>query len=259
MNEPKILTLDIETSPLKVYTWSLWDERTGVNQIDLEWSILAVCAKWLDGKPMYKDCRNRPKGPRDDAHLLKWVHELLDEADIVVSQNGISFDTKKINARLIAEGYRPYAPIRQIDTKVIAGRHFAFTSNRLEWLGKNIAKTAKSDHRKFPGFELWAACLADKPAAWSEMKKYNVQDVVATEQLYMKLRPWMEGHPNLATYGDKEVPSCPRCRGTQMNRRGTAVTQAGRYPRYQCQDCGGWARGKKTELPAKLNRGLLVQ
>src|SRR5690349_7076829 len=148
MSKPKILTLDIETAPLKVYAWGLWDQNTGLNQIDSEWTILAVCAKWLGQKPMYKDCR---KNPRDDKHLLKWVHGLLNDADIVVTQNGMSFDIKKINSRLIAEVFGPYSPIRQIDTKLVATRHFGFTSNKLEWMGKHVAKEMKSDHRKFPG------------------------------------------------------------------------------------------------------------
>lgn len=255
MNKPKILTLDIETAPLKVYAWGLWDQQTGINQIDSEWSILAVCAKWLGKRAMYRDCRGNP---RDDAKLLKWVHGLLDEADIVVTQNGIAFDVKKINSRLIAEGYGPYSPIRQIDTKLVASRHFGFTSNRLEWMGKNIAKSKKSDHRKFPGFELWAACLRDEKAAWREMEKYNVQDVIATESLYLAMRPWIEGHPNVRTYSNSDDPACPKCGSENLHRRGTAVTQVGRYPRFHCRDCGGWSRGRKTELLAAVAKQLLT-
>ncbi len=255
MHKPKILTLDIETAPLKVYTWSLWDERTGVNQIVGEWSILAVCAKWMGKAPMYRDTRG---APLDDKKLLKWVHSLLDEADIVITQNGVSFDIKKINARLIAEGFGPYSPVRHIDTKVVASKHFGFTSNRLEWMGKNIGKEAKSDHKKFPGFELWAACLRDEKAAWSEMKKYNIQDVKATERLYLKMRPWIEGHHNVNTYGNGEEPACPKCGSEKVQRRGTYVTQTGRYPRFHCQECGGWSRGKKTELLRETARSLLT-
>lgn len=254
MPKPKILVLDIETAPLRVYTWSLWDERVGVNQIDEEWSILAVCAKWVGKAPMYRDTR---KKPRDDKALLRWVHGLLDAADIVVTQNGQSFDIKKINARLIAEGFGPYSPIRQIDTKLVAKKHFAFTSNRLEWMGRHVGKEPKSTHKKFPGFELWAQCLAKNNAAWEEMKKYNIQDVKATERLYLKMRPWIAGHPNLNTYANGDALACPKCGSERVTRSGTRVNQNGRYPRYQCQDCGGWATGKKTELLRETTASLL--
>lgn len=255
MSKPKILTLDIETAPLKVYNWSLWQDSTSVNMIAEEWQILAVCAKWMGKKAEYRDCRD---GHRRDEDLLSWVWGLLNEADIVITQNGKSFDIKKINARLIAEGFGPYSPIRQIDTKEVAHRHFGFTSNKLEWMGKNIAKVPKSQHKKFPGFELWAECLKGNKAAWNEMKKYNVQDVISTEKLYLKLRPWIEGHPNLATYSTTGTQQeCPKCGSAKVQRRGTAVTQTGSYPRLNCQACGGWSRGRKTELPPQRNKLLL--
>lgn len=254
MAKPKILVLDIETAPLKVYNWSLWQDSTSVNMIETEWNILAVCAKRLGGKPMYKDLRG---GKGGEPALLKWVWHLLDEADIVITQNGKSFDIKKINARLIAEGFGPYSPIRQIDTKEVAHRHFGFTSNKLEWMGKNIAGVAKSHHKKFPGFELWSECLKGNVEAWNEMQKYNVQDVIATEKLYLKMRPWIEGHPNVATYTDGASQECPKCGSASVQRRGTSTTQTGRYPRLHCTACGGWSRGRKTELAPVRNKLLL--
>lgn len=254
MSKPKILTLDIETAPLKIYNWSLWQDSTSVNQIAEEWQILAVCAKWLGKKPMYYDMRKH----QTDGELLAWLWLLLDEADIVITQNGKSFDIKKINARLIAEGFGPYSPIRQIDTKEVAHKHFGFTSNKLEWLGKNIAKVQKSQHKKFPGFELWAECLNGNVKAWNEMKKYNIQDVRATEKLYLKMRPWIEGHPNLATYADGGSVCCPKCGSGNVQRRGQAVTQTGKYARIQCLACGGWSRTRKTELPPERNKLLLT-
>ncbi len=254
MSKPKILVLDIETAPLKVYNWSLWQDSTSVNMIHEEWQILAVCAKWLGKKAKYWDIRDTGS----DRKLLSWVWSLLNEADIVITQNGKSFDIKKINARLIAEGYPPYSPIRQIDTKEVAHKHFGFTSNKLEWMGKNIAKVPKSQHKKFPGFELWAECLKGNVQAWNEMKKYNIQDVVATEKLYLKMRPWIEGHPNLATYSSTETgEECPKCGSASVQRRGTATTQTGSYPRFHCQACGGWCRGRKTTIAPTRNRQLL--
>lgn len=255
MAKPRILTLDIETAPLRVYQWSLWQDSTGVNQIVDEWQILAVAAKWLDAKhPMYWDIRD----DESDKYVLKRVWHLLDAADIVVTQNGKAFDIKKLNARFVAEGFKPYSPIRQIDTKEIASKLFAFTSNKLEWLGQHIAGVPKYSHKKFPGFELWAECLKGNKAAWNEMRKYNLQDVVATEKLYLKLRPWMEGHPNLATYSSTGTnPECPKCGSASVQRRGTTTTQTGSYPRYHCQACGGWSRGRKTELPPARSKLLL--
>src|SRR5579885_983063 len=182
--KPRILTLDIETAPLKSYHWGLWDQNIGIEQIDVDWSILAYGAKWLD-KPkfIYRDTGGRGESKtRDDAALLDEIALLLDEADLVVAQNGKKFDIKKINTRLIQANIPPYSPIRVIDTQEVAKKHFGFPSNKLAYTSKILTDTPKDDHRKFPGFELWRECLADNPKAWKEMKKYNKRDVIATEK-----------------------------------------------------------------------------
>jgi hypothetical protein len=174
---------------------------------------------------------------------------LLDKADIVVAQNGKRFDIPRLNSRLIQSGYGPYSPVRVVDTLQVAKAQFGFTSNKLAWTSERLTDAPKSKHKKFPGFELWEQCLKDNPAAWAEMKKYNIQDVVATEKLYKKLRPWINNHPNLGVYrsGDgKDLPHvCPSCASSNVVKWGAYATQQGSYQRYHCKECGGWSRGRK--------------
>lgn len=256
MSKPRILTLDIETAPLNVYTWGTFDQNVGLNQIKGEWRILSVAWKWLgERKVHFESASLSLDGGVFDMNLMSTVWELLDEADIVVAQNGREFDIKKINARMIQQGFDPYSPIRIIDTMQAAKRHFAFTSNKLEWMGKHIARMPKEEHRKFPGFELWKECLAGNEAAWREMEKYNKADVLATEALYLKLRPWIEGHPNVATYGS-EPHRCPKCGGDSLQSRGVGVTQTGRFQRYCCNSCGGWSRGRVAVGPLERRKLL---
>jgi predicted RNA-binding Zn-ribbon protein involved in translation (DUF1610 family) len=216
--------------------------------IEEEWSILSFSARWLGEKRVtFRHTGGRGvKLVRDDKPLCGYLWELLDAADIVVTQNGKAFDIKRINARMIMHGMVPYSPIRVVDTKLIAKKHFDFTSNRLAWMSKHVNRDSRKDeHKRFPGFELWAQCLKDNPAAWREMRKYNAQDVIATEELYLHMRPWMTDHPNVAAYGDGAAMACPKCGGRGLQRRGTAVSQTGKYQRYQCVSCGGWARDRK--------------
>jgi hypothetical protein len=256
----KILILDIETAPLESYTWGTWDQNVSVEQIKTEWSVLSYAAKYL-GLPhiFYADTGGRGRARvRSDKQVLGEIWKLLDAADLVVAQNGTSFDIKKLNARFVMHGFKPYSPIRVIDTLTAAKRHFGFTSNKLAWLTKNLTDSAKSNHGKFPGFELWVECLNDNPEAWKEMKKYNIQDVIGTEKVYKVLRPWITNHPNLATYNIKEMIQCPKCGGLHLTRQGSRITQQGAYQQYKCQDCGGWARGKKMMLTKGKRASLLV-
>ena len=255
-----ILTLDIESTPLEAFVWGLFDQNIGVDFIKTEWSILSYSAKWLGKKKIYyNDTGGRGrKKVRDDKKLCGEIRTLLDDADIVVAQNGKRFDVRKVNARLIVHGYAPPRPFRVIDTLVEGRKHFAFTSQKLAWTSQHLTNVPKDDHRKFPGIELWKACLLDNPKVWPELKKYNERDVIATEQVYLRMRPWISGHPNLGMYDAREQPVCPKCGSTNLQAEGRKVLQQTEYPQLRCVDCGGWSRGKELLSPKNIRRTRLV-
>lgn len=258
----KTLIIDIETSPLEAWCWGLWDQNIGLDFIKSEWTILSFSAKWLGRRTiLYGDTGGRGIGKvRDDKPLMKAIWSLLDEADIIVAQNGKRFDVRKMNARLIEHGFTPPSPYRVIDTMLVAKKYFAFTSQKLAWTSKHLTDVPKEEHKEFPGFELWVECLKDNPKAWRVMRRYNKRDVISTEEVYLKVRPWIENHPNLGVYDESERPLCPKCGGIRMNRskQRFSMKQQGTYMQYICGDCGGYARGKIMQLPLEKRRSLLV-
>ena len=259
MTSPRIVTIDIETSPIKAYVWGLFKQFVGLNQIIEDWSILSFSYKVLGEKKVYHH-NTGGRGAdkvRDDTELLKLVWKVLDEADIVIAQNGKRFDMKKINARFLMAEMPPPTPYKIVDTMLEARAVAAFTSNKLAWLSTALTATPKSEHKRFPGFELWTECLADNPSAWREMRKYNNLDVVATEGVYLMLRPYIIGHPNVGAYSDETLPQCPKCGSVNLQSRGRAFTQSGEYLRYMCKTCGGWARGRYTKNSITKRRALL--
>lgn len=245
----KTIYCDIETSPLLVYTWGTFDQTVAINQIVKDWTVLGM--GWAeDGKPVeYADCRDR-RDPRDDKRLMKTIHRVLDEADVVVAHNGASFDVRKINARLAHHGMSPPSPYKVVDTKRIAKRSFWFTSNRLEWLAP-LAGSAKSKHGKFPGFELWAEVMKGNQEAWAEMETYCRQDVEALRALHVRLQGWDKTAPNRGLQSPG-AQVCPKCGSARVHKRGQMTTAGGIYSRFQCQDCGGWSRGAKVPGKAVL-------
>ena len=257
---PKILVIDIETAPLESYTWGIWEQNVGLEQIKVDWSILSYAAKWVgQHKAIYRDTGGRGVDKvRDDSVLLPEIWQLMDEAELIVAQNGVKFDIKKINYRLAEQNFAPYSPVRVIDTLLVSRRMFAATSHKLGWLSQKLTDTPKSKHHKFPGFELWLECLKDNPAAWAEMKKYNIQDIRATEKLYLKQRPWIPNHPNLGTYDLRAGGVCPKCSSPKLEPNGTAILQAGVYARYKCKSCGGHSRGKELMNTIEVRKSKMV-
>lgn len=257
MSGPRIAVLDIETAPLQSHHWGLWQQNISLAQITIEWSILSFCNKWLGEKEVeYLDTSARPD-VRDDSELLARLWEILDQADFVVAQNGKKFDLKKIKARMVMAGLPPFSPVIVIDTLLIAKAEFGFTSNKLEWMTTHLTKTKKLKHKGFPGFELWTQCLLGNAKAWAEMKKYNIVDVKSLEELYLVLRGWAAGHPNVAAFFPDEDARCPKCGSKKLTEKGRAFTQTGEYKRFLCGGCGGYSRSRYTLNTLEKRQSLL--
>ena len=256
-NGPRILALDIETSPIVSYTWGLFDQNVALNQVKEDWSVLAWCAKWVgEKKIMYMDQR-KAKEVRDDREILKVIWKLLDEADIVLTQNGKSFDVKKLNARFIINGMQPPSSFKQIDTLRLARKIFGFTSNKLEYMSNKLClKYKKLKVKKFQGFELWSECLKGNIEAWKQMERYNKMDVLSLEELYRKLIPW-ETSINFNLYSRDNVTRCT-CGSTNFIKNGYFYSAAGKFQRYRCGDCGSEIRDKQNLFTASKKKSLKV-
>jgi hypothetical protein len=256
---PKVLVLDIETSPIEARVWGIRDQFIGHTRVRKDWTIIAWAAKWL-GEPaskiMYRDQRSA-KNIADDSRMLRDIHQLMDEADIILTQNGNRFDVKKLNARFILNDFPPPSPFKKLDTCVIAATKFGFTSNKLDYLtDKLCTKYKKLKHKKFPGDELWDECLDGNPEAWAEMEKYNKHDVLALEELYGVLGPWV-ADMNFGLYIDDAKPVCRQCGSDQLILRGAAYTESGKFHKYQCKSCRGWGRGSQNQLSQEKRQSLL--
>lgn len=247
--KPKILAFDVETSPLLVYTWGLGEQHLSLDNLHTDWTILSFAAKWV-GKAgvIYQDRRNTP----NEKPLLSCLWQLLNVADIVLTQNGKNFDSKKVNAKFIEYGMKPPAPYKHIDTLQISRKVFGFTSNKLAYTTDKLCSVKKSEHKKYPGLELWKECLSGNLDAWKEMEKYNKRDVLALEELYTKLAPWDSSIDRSSKHN-----ACRVCDSFNLQARGYATTAAGKYRRYQCQDCGGWMRGAENEMTKEERTGKL--
>lgn len=254
-NRPRTLLLDIETAPILGYVWGLWDQQIGLNQIHSDWYILAWAAKWMGEKEVFYRDQRKAKNIENDKAILQDLWTLLDEADVIVTQNGKQFDEKKINARFIIHGFQPPSSYKHADTRSIARKKFGFTSNKLAYMtDKLCTKYKKLEHKKYPGFELWKECLAGNLEAWKEMEKYNRYDVLSLEELYTKLRPWDNCiNPNL--YHEGEVTKCA-CGSDQFKKRGFHYTAIGKFQRFKCLGCGQETRGGKNLFSKEKKEAL---
>lgn len=233
----RILLYDLETEPNLSYTWGKWEQN--VIAFKEEWKLLSFAYKWLDEKTVH--CKTTQY--QSEKQLLKQLHALLSEADIVITQNGDAFDNKKANAKFIEFGFPPLKPYQSIDTKKVAKRHFKFNSNSLDDMGTLLGVGRKMKHS---GFSLWLGCMNGVKSAWTEMIKYNKQDVLLLEKIYLKMRPWMNNHPNIALIEDRP-DSCPNCGGESFRSCGFKYNKTSYYRSFRCNDCSAYCRSRKSE------------
>ena len=238
MSSNKILHLDCEMSPATVFAWQLFKTTIPVQQIIEPARILCFSAKWHGQKRML----NYSEWEHGRAGMMQALHDLLDEAEVVITYNGKRFDIPWIKGELIVEGFLPPSPFKQIDLYQVIKANSRFLSNKLGYVSDRLLGDTKLTHT---GFQLWKDVLAGDKKAQKLMVKYCEQDVKLLEPLYEKLRPWVYQHPNLAIESGDHT--CPKCSSANLVRRGYTYTQASKFQRYRCSNCGGWSHNSVKE------------
>lgn len=236
-DQPRILSIDIETSPNLAYVWGIWQQNVGLNQLVETSEMMCFAARFLGEKKMhYYSTFHDGK-----EEMVQAAWDLLDEADAVLHYNGKRFDIPHLNREFVTAGLGPPSPYDQIDLLAVMRKQFRFPSNKLAYVSRALGMKGKLDTG---GFELWTKCIAGDPKSWVTLKRYNCQDVVLLEEMYDEILPWITPHPNRRLFGDAD--GCPRCGAKDsLQKRGYKALQTGVYQQYQCQSCRAWARGTK--------------
>lgn len=261
MTGPRILTIDIETSPALVWTFELRNVNIGIHQIAEPTRMISFAAKWHGDRRVlfYSEWRDGREA------MVRAAHTLLDQADVVVTYNGNTFDIPHINreidllnVELAQEGdFAPlldYSPFVSVDLYRVCKKHHRWMSHKLAWITEQLELSGKLGHE---GFELWLKVLAGDPKAQRVMERYNKRDVVTTEELLDHMRSKITNIPAAVLYNDEppdpERPTCPEpCGSINVQRRGFSRTKTRRYPRFQCQECGKWFRGTHSDKGAPI-------
>lgn len=238
---PRILVLDIETSPNLAHVWGLFKQTVSLSQLRESTRVIAFAAKWLgeDESEFWSEFHD------DHRAMIERAHTLLDEADAVVTYNGVGFDLKHLRREFLLAGMTPPSPWKDVDLLNVVKGQFRFVSNKLDHVAQELGLGSKVSHS---GHDLWVRCMAGDPEAWETMRVYNLQDVSLTEAVYLRLLPWVKGHPHFALYASVEGDVCGRCGSADLVEVGSAKTGVSAFPLFQCQGCGSFSRaGKRSK------------
>jgi predicted RNA-binding Zn-ribbon protein involved in translation (DUF1610 family)/DNA polymerase elongation subunit (family B) len=245
-NGPKVLIYDIETTHNIVAAFDLYPEMIPHDNILQERFIVCACWQWLGEKKVHSvsvldDPARFKKDHTDDYVVVKKLHELFSEADVIVAHYGDAFDYPYVQSRSIFHGFKPTPPVTSVDTKKIAKGRFRFNSNRLDYLGKFLGLGGKIHTDN----SLWLGVLKGDRKSIEKMVTYNKRDVDLLLKVFKKLAPYIPSHVNRELFGGH---GCPRCGSTKIQSRGTHRAISKIYQRYQCQACGGWFKEFKSTV-----------
>ena len=238
--DARILILDIETKPNRVFTWGLWDQNIGLSQIIEPGGTICFAAKW------YGETKVHFASDHHDGHdeMVAAAWRLMDEADIIVGYNHRSFDVKHLHAEFVRLRLGPPSPHKDVDLLTVARGQFKMPSNKLDFIAQELGVGHKVKHT---GFDLWTGCMDGCDKAWRTMKKYNIHDVRLTEELYDRLRPWIKNHPNLNMWRTVRVSGCDKCGSDDLTDSGFKYTQTRAYKQFVCNNCGGYSHATHHE------------
>jgi DNA polymerase elongation subunit (family B) len=242
--EPKIVLFDIEImndmDQLFEHAWRIYPGATmGANMstiISFGYKIYGESGKAKCINVWDKDIES--EHINDDKDLCKKIHEILDDADAVVSFYGKKFDIKHIDARLMMNGLPPLKRFRgkHIDLHQVAKQRLKLSHKRLNDMAKYFGCESKIDTG---GFSLWREVYKGSKRAQNKMSKYCAQDVDVLEQVFKKMIPIITTLPTAWLYdGDVTSLKCPHCSSFEVDSKGFRTTKTAKYRRYVCRGCG---------------------
>jgi hypothetical protein len=266
--DPKVLFVDIETSPLLGWFWSPFGEQNiAPSQIERDWNMLSWSASWgtdpynVFGRSLNDDKHKKRVDSKlwycDDYYLVSGLCDLLSEADIVIGHNLNKFDVPKIMARVDHYNLDHPTPYRKIDTLTTARGGAKHTFNRLDYLAWKFGYEGKIE----TNFSLWMRCVHGEAAAFDEMLEYNKQDVIVLYHVYLRLRKSIKNPPNQSVMSGSGAGHCPSCNAEAKARAvwdGWKVTGSNRFPVTRCHECGAQSRSLRVKTGKTVRDTILV-
>lgn len=247
----RTLFIDIETAPAKAYIWDLKTRYVPISQVQEDGYILCFAYRWLDSD----EVGFWALWEQGHDAMIEAAHELLSQADHVVTYNGSSFDLPRLNSEFLAARLGPPEPYHHTDLYLGVSKKFRVLSKSMNFMLKKLDIESKLEHK---GFELWTGCMEGNKEDQLVMEEYNIQDVVVMQELYEVMYPWLDNVPNKSLWmepGDK--PRC-RCGSTDLRFKGYKRTKVLTYKQYHCNDCGSWMRERYAQDSGKARRKDVV-
>ena len=225
VNPSNILIYDIETSRCKAWVWWTGKQYIGHNQLIDEPKVITISWKWLGTDKV--EYLTWDKNHSDEA-LMKDFLKVYNKSDMVIGYNNDRFDNRWINARAMKYNLDVNVHVRSYDIMKEEKRVFRVPSYSMAYMSKYSSVTLKQGHE---GIHMWNMIQTGTPAEQAEylqkMVDYNIGDIVATEELYVRLRKYFGHKVHFGVLHGAEKWSCPATGSSNVELYKRTATPAG--------------------------------
>lgn len=224
-----IMVYDIETCRATAKLFWTGKQYVSYRQIKEEPRIITIAWKWLG---------------QDDVHSLTWDDEQSDEemvkeflksynrADMVIGFNNDNFDNRWINARAMKYGFEVDTHIKSMDLMKQEKRLFRMIGYSMDYSSLFAKVERKQSHEGILMWDMVEEGSKEQQAEYmSKMLEYNIGDIVTTEELYLRLVPYLRHKVHFGVMNGEEKWTCPNTGSKDVQLHKTTVTPAGTIQR----------------------------
>lgn len=258
MSGPVIVTLDIESQRAVTETWDLWPKYIPIDNVIVPKRILCFAAKIYGKDKVHFHAAWNDHDAEAYDKMIRAAWDLLNRADIVVGWNSTRYDIQHFQAAFGRLELGPPSPFRSLDLMQVAKKNFSSgeMSNKLDWFSREWLGDRKLNHS---ATDIWRDIRYgnrdERRAAQKVMREYNRKDVLLTERLFERFKPWTG--INYALYSPEldesgRLQRCTKCASGNLQSRGRFHTNTYSYERFYCNDCGGWNKGRRMVYTTEL-------
>lgn len=276
--DPKILFYDIETTPIRVWTFQFGKQylnhKSQVRGDRLE--IVTISYGWEDSE----DVKTLVWDPvqQNSAEMITEFDKIVEKADICIGKNSDRFDVKHINTQRFYHKLKPRPDWSKTsdDVEKQLRKHFWLPSYSLDYFSNMLGLGGKDKMV----FDDWIAikegamakqlepvigrealkqmcpltfCSSltaverNYKAAMEKMIIYNQKDVADTRTAWLEIKPYIIPKFNYSAY--KGLLCCRNCGDPNIKPDGSRTQGKTRFLKFKCLKCHSYA-GQITEAQA---------
>lgn len=245
LEPPRILYYDIETTPIRVWTFRIGEQHVNHKQIVNGDKIDIICITycWDTGPAKSFDWGYEEQ---NSAQMIAEFDELVSDADITIGQNSDSFDVKHINTQRLLHNLPPFPDWadQTDDTLKQLRRFFKFPCNKLDYISSVLGYGGKVKME----MQDWIDIVEKNDnglKSFNKMVRYGKKDVKDTRSVFHRIKPYIKPKMNMAAfYGG---PRCTNCGSKDIEKRAIKLTGSVKRQYFHCNAHGGYA-GRATIL-----------